>query len=31
MVNNFDASSFGALSVGQGRAVTLRVRFIGRK
>jgi hypothetical protein len=31
MVNNFDAPNFGAFSGGQGRAVTLRVRFIGRK
>jgi Carboxypeptidase regulatory-like domain len=31
VVNNFDAPNFGALSGGQGRAVTLRVRLIGRK
>jgi hypothetical protein len=31
VVNNFDAPNFGAFSGGQGRAVTLRVRFIGRK
>jgi Carboxypeptidase regulatory-like domain len=31
VVNNFDAPNFGAFSGGQGRAFTLRVRFIGRK
>jgi hypothetical protein len=31
IVNNFDAPNFGAFSGGQGRAFTLRVRFIGRK
>jgi hypothetical protein len=31
VVNNFDAPNFRAFSGGQGRAVTLRVRFIGRK
>lgn len=31
VVNNIDAPNFGAFSGGQGRAVTLRVRFIGRK
>ncbi len=31
VVNNFDAPNFGVFSGGQGRAVTLRVRFIGRK
>jgi len=31
VVNNIDAPSFGAFAGGQGRAVTLRVRFIGRK
>ena len=31
VVNNIDAPNFGAFSGGQGRAFTLRVRFIGRK
>ena len=31
VVNNFDAPNFRAFSGGQGRAFTLRVRFIGRK
>jgi len=31
VVNNIDAPNFGALSGGQGRAFTLRVRLIGRK
>ena len=31
VVNNVDAPNFRAFSGGQGRAVTLRVRFIGRK
>jgi hypothetical protein len=31
VVNNTDAPDFGAFSGGQGRATTLRVRFVGRK
>jgi Carboxypeptidase regulatory-like domain len=31
VVNNVDAPNFGAFAGGQGRAVTLRVRFIGKK
>ena len=31
VVNNIDAPNFGAFSGGQGRAFTLRVRFVGRK
>jgi hypothetical protein len=31
VVNNVDAPNFRAFSGGQGRAVTLQVRFIGRK
>ena len=31
VVNNIDAPNFGAFSGGQGRAFTLRVRFIGKK
>jgi hypothetical protein len=31
VVNNFDATNFGAFSGGQDRSVTLRVRLIGRK
>ena len=31
VVNNVDAPNFGAFSGGQGRATTLRVRFVGRK
>jgi len=31
VVNNVDAPNFGAFTGGQNRAVTLRVRFIGRK
>jgi hypothetical protein len=31
VVNNIDAPNFGAFSGGQGRALTLRVRFVGRK
>jgi hypothetical protein len=31
IVNNIDAPNFGAFSGGQGRAFTLRVRFMGRK
>jgi hypothetical protein len=31
VVNNVDAPTFGAFSGGQGRAFTLRVRFVGRK
>jgi hypothetical protein len=31
VVNNFDAPNFGTFSGGQGRAFTLRVRFIGKK
>jgi carboxypeptidase family protein/TonB-dependent receptor-like protein len=31
IVNNVDAPNFGAFSGGQGRAFTLRVRFVGRK
>ncbi len=31
IVNNINAPNFGAFSGGQGRAFTLRVRFIGRK
>jgi len=31
VVSNIDAPNFGAFSGGQGRAVTLRVRFIGKK
>ena len=31
VVNNIDSPDFGAFAGGQGRAVTLRVRFIGRK
>ncbi|MGB8475169.1 MAG: carboxypeptidase regulatory-like domain-containing protein [Candidatus Acidiferrum sp.] len=31
VVNNIDAPNFGAFEGGQGRAFTLRVRFIGRK
>jgi hypothetical protein len=31
VVNNLNAPNFGAFAGGQGRAVTLRVRFIGRK
>ncbi|HKW34520.1 MAG TPA: hypothetical protein VJN92_16035 [Candidatus Acidoferrum sp.] len=30
-VNNVDAPNFGTFSGGQGRAVSLRVRFAGRK
>ena len=31
VVNNIDAPNFGVFEGGQGRAITLRVRFIGRK
>jgi Carboxypeptidase regulatory-like domain len=31
VVNNVDAPNFGSFSGGQGRAFTLRVRFVGRK
>ncbi len=31
VVNNTDAPNFGAFSGGQGRATTLRVRFVGKK
>jgi len=31
VVNNIDARNFGAFSGGQSRALTLRVRFVGRK
>ena len=31
VVNNIDAPNFGTFAGGQGRAVTLRVRFAGRK
>ncbi|MGB7846721.1 MAG: carboxypeptidase regulatory-like domain-containing protein [Candidatus Acidiferrum sp.] len=31
VVNNIDAPNFGAFSGGQGRAVTARLRFVGRK
>lgn len=31
VVNNIDAPNFGAFSGGQGRATTLRVRFVGKK
>jgi hypothetical protein len=31
VVNNVDAPNFGAFAGGQGRATTLRVRFVGRK
>jgi carboxypeptidase family protein len=31
VVNNMDAPNFGAFAGGQGRATTLRVRFVGRK
>ena len=31
VVNNFDAPNFGAFTGGQGRALTARLRFVGRK
>lgn len=31
VVNNVDAPNFGAFAGGQGRATTLRIRFVGRK
>ena len=31
VVNNVDAPNYGAFAGGQGRATTLRVRFVGRK
>jgi len=31
VVNNVDAPNFGTFSGGQGRAVTARLRFVGRK
>jgi hypothetical protein len=31
VVNNINAANFGAFAGGQGRATTLRVRFVGRK
>jgi hypothetical protein len=31
VVNNVNAPNFGTFAGGQGRATTLRVRFVGRK